>query len=121
LFLETKKIFSGLFWCFGPVSKQPKQTELFPKTETNRKNLQKTVSSRVPSQQLIFFRFERKETETQSVSIVFWFVSQKQKKIGLFLCFGLVSKQPKQTECMVWGILVYILKKVAVILVVSKH
>jgi hypothetical protein len=29
LFRETKNIFFGLFWCFEPVSKQPKQTDLF--------------------------------------------------------------------------------------------
>jgi hypothetical protein len=27
-FCETKKVCFGLFRCFGPVSKQPKQTEL---------------------------------------------------------------------------------------------
>ena len=27
--MKPKKIFSGLFRCFEPLSKQPKQTELF--------------------------------------------------------------------------------------------
>ncbi len=46
-----------------------------------------------------FFRFEPKQTETQSVSVVFRFVSRNQKHFfGLFRCFGPVSKQPKQTE-----------------------
>ncbi len=49
------------------------------------------------------FRFEPKQTETQSVSVVFRFVSRNQKSFfsvcfGLFRCFGPVSKQPKQTE-----------------------
>jgi hypothetical protein len=69
------------------------------------------VSDRVSSKQSnFFFRFEPKQTETQSVSVVFRFVSQNQKTLfsvcfakpknfvfGLFRCFGPVSKQPKQT------------------------
>jgi hypothetical protein len=102
-FAKPNKFFSvcfSLFRCFGPVSKQPKQTK------TNQKNLQKQISFRVSSKQLIFFRFEPKQTETQPVSIVFRFVfSRNQTKFfcGLFRCFGLVPKQPKQTELMVWG------------------
>ncbi len=49
------------------------------------------------------FRFELKQTKTQSVSVVFRFVSRNQNTFlsvcfGLFRYFGLVSKQPKQTE-----------------------
>ncbi len=46
------------------------------------------------------FRFEPKQTKTQSVLVVFQLVFPKPKYIffGLFRCFGLVSKQPKQTE-----------------------
>ncbi len=116
-----------------------------------------------PRNKPIFFRFEPKQTETQSVLVVFRFVSQNQIKFfsvcfgvsdryrnyqnkqnfvetnwknlkkkcsllggpqnrvvfqyaflrnqhffpvcfSLFQCFGPVSKQPKQTELMVWGI-----------------
>jgi hypothetical protein len=98
----------GLIRCFGPVSKQPNQTELCQnKRKQNKKNLQKTFSIRGSSKQLIFFpRFELKQTETQSVSVVFWFVFWQAQKIffGLFRCFRPVLKQPKQTELMVWGI-----------------
>ncbi len=57
-----------------------------------------TARTRVSSKQN--FRFEPKQTETRSVSVVFPFVSwnQKQKKIGLFRCFEPISKQLKQTE-----------------------
>jgi hypothetical protein len=50
------------------------------------------------------------QTETnrnQSVSVVFqlvFFAKPPKKIFGLFWCFGQVSKQPKQTEIMVWGI-----------------
>ncbi len=36
--------------------------------------------SKVSSEQYIFFRFELKQTETQSVSVVFWFVSRNPQK-----------------------------------------
>ncbi len=53
-----------------------------------------------PRNNQIFFSVR---TETQSVSVVFRFVSRNQKTFfsvcfGLFRCFGPVSKQPKQTE-----------------------
>jgi hypothetical protein len=54
-----------------------------------------------PRNNQIFFRFKLKQTETQSVLVVFRFVSRNQKTFfsvcfGLFRCFGLVSKQLKQ-------------------------
>jgi hypothetical protein len=53
-----------------------------------------------------FSRFEPKQTETQSVSVVFGllFCETKNFFFGLFQCSGPVSKQPKQTELLVWGI-----------------
>jgi hypothetical protein len=61
------------------------------------------VVYRVSSKQSnFFFRFEPKQTETQSVSVCF--AKPKKKFFGLFRYFGPVSKQPKQTELMVWGI-----------------
>ncbi len=97
----------GLFRCFDPVSKQPKQTE------TNRKHLQKTNLYQGILETIIFFWFEPKQTETQPVLVAFRFVFfAKPNKIffGLFRCFGPVSKQPKQTELIVWRIKkVYIL------------
>jgi hypothetical protein len=61
------------------------------------------LARRCPRNNQIFFRFEPKQTETQSVSVVFRLVSQNQKTFfsvcfSLFRCFGPVSKQPKQTE-----------------------
>ncbi len=67
----------------------------------------------VPRNNQIFFRYELKQTETQSVLVVFRFVSRNQQTFfrfisvcfGLFRCFEPVSKQtelcqnkPKQTE-----------------------
>jgi hypothetical protein len=93
-----------LFRCFGPVLKQPKQTE---KTYKQRSLLG------YPRNNDFFFRFEPKQTETQSVSVVFQFVffaRPPKKFFGLFWCFGQVSKQLKETELMVLGIKkVYIL------------
>jgi hypothetical protein len=73
------------FFRFVPVrfgvsdqyrNNQNKQTFV----ETNQKNLQKTFSFRGSSKQLNFSRFEPKQTETQSVSVIFRFVfSRKQK------------------------------------------
>jgi hypothetical protein len=37
-FAKPITIIFGLFWCFGPVSKQPKQTDLFRNKPKNRKN-----------------------------------------------------------------------------------
>ncbi len=46
------------------------------------------------------FRFEPKQTETRSVSVVFrvCFVKPKTNNFGLFRCFKPISKQQKQTE-----------------------
>ncbi len=90
-FAKTKQIFFGLFQCFGPVSKQPKQTEKFS---------EKQISIRVSSKQLIYFSVR---TETNRNSICFGcfslcFAKTKQIFFGLFRCFGTVSKQPKQTK-----------------------
>jgi hypothetical protein len=52
-----------------------------------------------PRNNHIFFRFEPKQTEIQSVSVVFGlFCKTKKHFFGLFWCFGPVSKQLKQTE-----------------------
>jgi hypothetical protein len=94
-----------LFRCLGQVSKQPKQTKLF---ETNRRNLQKTLSVRVSSKQLIFFPVQQKQTKTNRKSFCFGCFSVcaegPKKFFGLFRIFRLVSKQPKQTKLMVRGI-----------------
>ncbi len=84
--------------------KQPKQTELCRnKPKKSRNNV---LYYRVLKTVNFFSRFEPKQTENKFVLVVFRFAfPQKQKKcFGLFRCFGPVSKQPKQTELMVWGI-----------------
>jgi hypothetical protein len=43
LFQETKKRFFGLFRCFGPVKKQPKQTNRFETNITNRREKKRTA------------------------------------------------------------------------------
>jgi hypothetical protein len=103
-FAKPNHIFFGLFRCFGPVSKQPKQTEKISK---------KQISIRVSSKHLIFFSV-RTETNRNSTCFgcfsFFFFVKPNKIFFGLFQCFGPVSRQPKQTELMVWGIKkVYIL------------
>jgi hypothetical protein len=104
LFRETKK----KYFRFVSVFCTSIET-----TETNRINLQTTLSIRVSSKQLTFFRFEPKQNEPQFVSVVFqcvFFAKPQHFFFALFGRFGPVLKQPKQTELMVWGIKqVYIL------------
>jgi hypothetical protein len=73
--------------------------------EKNQRSLtDRSPRPRVSAKQSNFFlQFEPKQFEAQSVSVDFWFVSRNQKTffpvcLGLFRCFGPVSKQPKQTE-----------------------
>ncbi len=107
-FAKPKNIFFGLFWCFGLVSKQPKQTEF---SRNKPKKSPKNVLYQGVLETINFLsRFELKQTETQSVPISFsvcFFAKPKNLFsvcFGLFRCFGPVSKQPKQTELMVQGI-----------------
>jgi hypothetical protein len=58
--------------------------------ETNQKNLQKMLSFGVSSKQLIFFRFKPKQTENQSVSVVFRCVRKPKKIWGV--CFGVSDR-----------------------------
>ncbi len=79
-----------LFFCFLALLLRHQDCYIPP---------QSWSSTRVSSKQSIFFRFEPKQTKTQSVSVVFRFVSQSQQIFFRFVrCFGPVSKQPKQTE-----------------------
>ncbi len=74
---------------------------LLKQIETNQKNLQKTFS-----QPLIFFLgSNRTNPKLNLFQLFFDLLFRKTKKVfRLFRCFGPVSKQPKQTELMVWGI-----------------
>jgi hypothetical protein len=69
----------SLFWCFEPISKQPKKTK---QTETNRYNP----------------KFSEKYQNMLSIQLfllVFWFF-RFNRNIET-LCFGIEAKQPKQT------------------------
>ncbi len=94
----------GWFRCFGPVSKQPKQTEL--SRNKPKKSPKNVLYQGVLENGNFFSRFELKQTATQSVSVVFWFAFSRNHQIFLclFRCFEPVSKRPKQTELMVWEI-----------------
>ncbi len=75
--------------------------------ETNRKNLQKMFFFRGSSKPLIFFLgSNRNELKLNLFRLFFGLLFCKTQKIfsRLFRCFGLVWKQPKQTELMVWVI-----------------
>ncbi len=98
---ETKQI----FFRFVSVFRTGIET-----TETNRnkpkKISKKQISIRVSSKQLTFFRSNRNNLKLNLFWLFFglFFRETKQNFFVLFRCFGLVLKQPKQTELMVWGI-----------------
>jgi hypothetical protein len=108
--LFRKNIFFSFFGLFRTVIKTTKTNRTLSKqTEKISKKLSLLGGPRNCS---FFSRFELKETETQSVLVLYqvFFSRNKKKYFGLFWCFGPVSKQLKQTELMVWGIKkVYIL------------
>jgi hypothetical protein len=83
LFCETKKHFFGLFRCFGPVSKQPKQTEKISKKRTNRNK-----------PKLSLFRLFFGVLFSKTKKFFFSFVSMFRTGI----------EQPKQTELIIRGI-----------------
>jgi hypothetical protein len=66
------------------VARSPTKTS--KRREACAFNDRRTVVARVSSKQSIFFRFKPKQTETQSVSVVFRFVSRNQKKY-FSVCF----------------------------------
>jgi hypothetical protein len=88
LFCETKKHF---FWvCFGVSDRYQNNRNKQNFVETNQNNLKKT---------LIFFSwFEPKQTETQSVSVVFCFFFAKPKKIFLFVSVFRTGFKTTQTN-----------------------
>ncbi len=113
-FAKPKNIFFlcfGLFRCFGSVSKRPKQTE-FSRNKP-KKSSKKVLYSKGSSKPLrgprnrYFFFSVRIETNRNSICFgcfsVCFFAKPKKNFFDLFQCFGPVSKQPKQTELMVWG------------------
>ncbi len=84
--LWNQKTFFRFVSVFRTSIETTKTNRTLPKqTETNRKNLQKSFLLGGPKNSFFFSRFEPKQTETQSVSVVF----------GLFQCFRPISKQPK--------------------------
>ncbi len=82
---NQKTFFFGLFRCFRPLSKQPKQTEF--SGNKPKKTSKKCSLLGVPRNRYFFSRFEPKQTETQSVLVVFWFAFLRNQKFffpGLF-------------------------------------
>jgi hypothetical protein len=79
-------------------------------TETNKKNLQKTNLYQDVLKTINFFSV-RTETNRNSTCFGLFFSRNQTKFFSVcFGCFGPVSKQPKQTELIVWRIKkVYIL------------
>jgi hypothetical protein len=103
-FTKPKNIFFGLFRCFGPVSKQPKQTEFYRnKLKQTKKIPPKTLSIIGYSKPLIFFLGSNRNKPKLNLFRLFFgllFRETKKNFSGLFRCFGPVSKQPKKTELM---------------------
>ncbi len=64
LFRETKNIIFGLFWCFGSVQKQPKQTEF---SRNKPKKSPKNVLYLGVLETVIFFFSVRTETNRNSI------------------------------------------------------
>jgi hypothetical protein len=108
---QSVSVVFGLFWCFGPVSKQPKQTEFSRNKPKQTKIISKKRCLLGGPQNRKFFFSVRPETNQNSIcfgsfSVCFFVKTTNFFRgcFGLFRCFGPVSKQPKQTELMVWGI-----------------
>ncbi len=94
LFRETKKHF---FWfvsvCFGVSDRYRNNRNKQNFVETNRKNLQNTFYISGSSKPLIFFSWlEPKQTETQSVSVVFQFAFSQNPKNFLSVCFDVSDR-----------------------------
>jgi hypothetical protein len=104
-FAKPQKYFSVCFVVLNRYQNNRNKQNFF---ETNQKIPPKTLSNRVSSKQLIFFRFELKQTKTQSVWSFFGLFRESNNFFPfcftLFRCFRPVSKQLKQTEFMLWGI-----------------
>ncbi len=86
-----------------------KKTDIFKSCNTPQKSFQSRVSSK---QSNFFFGSNRNKPKLNLFRLFFSLFRETKKHFfrfvsvcfGLFRCFGLVSKQPKQTELMVWGI-----------------
>jgi hypothetical protein len=85
-FAKPKKHFFGLFRCFGPVSKQPKQTEF---SRNKPKKSPKTFSIRGSLKQLILFsRFEPKLNLFQ---LFFGLLFRETNKFFFSVCFDVLD------------------------------
>ncbi len=101
LFRETKNIFFGLFWCFGLVSKQPKQKDILSK-QTEKISL-KTFSIRGSQKPLIFFLgSNQNKPKLIRFRLFFGLLFRETPKFfsGLFRCFGPYrNNRNKQNLC----------------------
>jgi hypothetical protein len=100
-FAKPKNIFSV---CFGVSDRYQNNRNKQNFVETNRKNLLKTFSIRGSSKPFIFFsRFESKQTETRSVSVVFRFAfSRKPKKFFRFVSMFQTGNRNNRNKLNLW-------------------
>ncbi len=91
--------------CFGVSDRYRNNRNKQNFHKTNRKNIQKTFSFKKSSKPWFFFSVWRTETNRNPICFgcfsVCFFTKPNIFFSGLFQCFGLVSKQPKQTEIIV--------------------
>ncbi len=97
-FSRNQKTFFSV--CFGLSDRYRNNRNKQNFLGTNRKNLQQTFSIR--GSLLIFFLGSNRNSICFDCFSVSFFAKPKKFCFGLFRCFGPVSKQPKQTELMVW-------------------
>ncbi len=107
-FGNRKTIFSicfGLFRCFGPVSKQPKQTEFSRNKPKQTEKIPKKRYLLEGTQNRSFFsRFEPKQTETQSVLVVFRFAFSRNPKICFSVSFDVSDRYRNNRKNRTYGI-----------------
>jgi hypothetical protein len=101
LFHETKKHFFWFVSVFRTVIETTETDRIF--SQQTEKNLQKTFSIGGPRNRFFISRFEPKQPKFNLFRLFFGLLFREKKKkiVGLFRCFGPVSKQ---TELMVWVI-----------------
>jgi hypothetical protein len=109
LFRETKKHFFRFVSVFRTGIETTETNRIFSKqTETNQKNLEKCSLLGGPRNRF-FLGSNRNKLKLDLFRLFFVCFFAKPKFFFsvcflLFRCFGPVSKQPKQTELLVWGI-----------------
>ncbi len=97
-FAKPKNIFFGLFRCFGPVSKQPKQTEF---SQNKPKKSPKKFSIRGSQKPLIFFLGSNRKNRNSicfGCFLVCFFAKAKNFFLGLFRFVQMFRTSIETTE-----------------------